>query len=268
MLITYYDSSVVTRPWVSFDSSAPSFEAQGRSPADATIRLLARINRLPSLFASQQFTTPPAPYTTPSGVDVWYDELYREWIAVREQHSGFDLAWGYGRTPHAATVNCLMWSSAALPQLTTGWGRLDWPDDMSAPFLTQRPLDYSCPFGMSAAPMTAPPAPRPVDRNRLWSVTYETWDDEARELGETNDKGWVEDACSFREAVNAAGGVSAEYHPDGYPATPRDVRWLVNHDFCQSFLTSETEERHLHIPDHITPSSRARVLRLLGVRID
>jgi hypothetical protein len=97
-----------------------------------------------------------------------------------------------------------------------------------------------------------------------WSVTYQKWTPDDIEAGETRDLGFVEENCTFKDAIKAVGGQYAYYEPDCYPHT--GVRWLTNSKYDECFRTGDIEERSLHIPDQITEASRMRIMRYLGVK--
>jgi hypothetical protein len=97
-----------------------------------------------------------------------------------------------------------------------------------------------------------------------WHVTYETWTEEDAEYGDTDDRGFVLEDVSLREAIEACGGEHASYEPSS--SNHKDARWLTNDNYKEDFTSGATEQRSLHIPDHITPSSRLRLMRYLGVR--
>jgi hypothetical protein len=101
-----------------------------------------------------------------------------------------------------------------------------------------------------------------------WNTTYERWTEADTEAGETNDKGFSLENVTIREAIEDVGGVNASYSANEYPVTG-NVRWLTNNSYNEGtheyFTTGIEEQRSLHIPDHITPSSRLRLARLLGV---
>lgn len=103
-----------------------------------------------------------------------------------------------------------------------------------------------------------------------WNVTYEIWDEESSEIGETDEKGFVVEDVSFKEALEEVGGIHASYEPDS-SGDGSKVRWLTNDSYNEGtheyFTTGREEQRSLHIPEHITPSSRKRICKLLGVRV-
>ncbi len=95
-----------------------------------------------------------------------------------------------------------------------------------------------------------------------FSVTYEMWTHEDVEAGETSDRGYISEDVSLREAVRDIGhqALSADEWPVKSP------RWLTNDEYDEDFRTGARESRSMHIPNTVTPSSRLRIARLLGVR--
>jgi len=95
-----------------------------------------------------------------------------------------------------------------------------------------------------------------------FDVTYEIWTPEDYEAGDTNDRGFISEDVSLREAVREVGYRADE--ADCYPV--HDLRWLTNYEYDENFRTGARESRSLHIPDSVTSASRLRIARLLGVR--
>ena len=97
----------------------------------------------------------------------------------------------------------------------------------------------------------------------FFSVTYEIWSVEAIEAGETDDRGFVSEHVSLRDAIEEVGGRVDEANE--WPV--RSPRWFTNYAFDANPFTGETEQRSLHIPENVTPASRRRLARLLGVKV-
>lgn len=97
-----------------------------------------------------------------------------------------------------------------------------------------------------------------------WAVTYAVWTPEDTEIGETDDKGFVYEACTFRQAMDEIGSRGGYFEADSYPSV--NVHWITNSSYHENYRTGETEERSLHIPKQITKASRKRLLRYLGVK--
>lgn len=100
-----------------------------------------------------------------------------------------------------------------------------------------------------------------------FSVTYEKWDYESIEAGETNDMGFICQDVRLREAFEDVG----KYAPEPSASRADDVRWFTHSTFndCTREQIEEgiTESRSFHFPDSTTPSSIRRLAKLLGARI-
>lgn len=99
-----------------------------------------------------------------------------------------------------------------------------------------------------------------------FSVTYERWDEAAREAGQTDDLGFVVQDVGLREAIDELGGCANG--SSCYPMQAGD--WFhndeYNHGTREYFEQGVEESRSLHVPRDITTSSQRRIARLLGVR--
>ena len=95
-----------------------------------------------------------------------------------------------------------------------------------------------------------------------FSVTFETITPESAEDGEAEDRGFVVEAVSLREAVEALEGLGCHVEADCYPVTA--PRWFTAYSTREDYGTGETENRSLHLPESITESTRIRIARLLG----
>ena len=100
---------------------------------------------------------------------------------------------------------------------------------------------------------------------RAFGVTYEIITPESAEQGDADERGWIAESCSLRDALRwvretrtchcdgITGIEPSEYPGDGF-------RWITV-DNGAEFLTGAHESRSLHIPDRITPATRRRILR-------
>jgi hypothetical protein len=108
---------------------------------------------------------------------------------------------------------------------------------------------------------------------RGFAVTFERYlpHDDEEDVCEADESGFEAEDCSFREAVNYAGGRYSYYEPDYWPTDGRDIRWLTNYGSNEgthdSIERGIHENRSIHIPSHVTPSSRRRIARVLGVQV-
>lgn len=103
-----------------------------------------------------------------------------------------------------------------------------------------------------------------------FSVTFERYipTDDSEDVCEPDESGFEAEGVSLRDAIDYCGGLRASYEANEHPV--RAPRWFTNHDYNQGtreyYECGVTETRSLHIPDHVTPASRRRIARLLGVR--
>ena len=102
-----------------------------------------------------------------------------------------------------------------------------------------------------------------------FSVTFERWTHEDIELGDTDDRGFVIQDVSLRDATR----LGLEYREPSYSGycEPNDsrldcTRWLTfpswNDCTRENIETGITEQRSLHFPESITAASRIRIARL------
>lgn len=103
-----------------------------------------------------------------------------------------------------------------------------------------------------------------------WNVTYDVVTPESAEYGDFAEGGYLANDVSFREALEVfadgfpahmASAVSA----DGWPLSGA-VRWFDSAP-DQNFQTGAWTTRVLHIPVQITPASRLRLARFLGLPV-
>lgn len=96
-----------------------------------------------------------------------------------------------------------------------------------------------------------------------FSVTYEIYTPESIECGDAEERGFISEDVSLADAVRDLGG-----HADAADEWPvRKPRWFTNDDYDTDYHSGRSESRSLHIPETVTPASRRRIARLLGVRL-
>lgn len=106
-----------------------------------------------------------------------------------------------------------------------------------------------------------------------FAVTFERWDDESLDIGETDDTGYVAQNVSLRDAIRD--GLDALYPswlnvpeademPVRRPSSFRFYNW--NEGTRERIRKGIIEERTLHVPDDVTPASRRRIARLFGIK--
>jgi len=106
---------------------------------------------------------------------------------------------------------------------------------------------------------------------KKFSVTYERWTEDDIEHGEASESGFVIQDTTLTDAIRL--GLEYRYPSWSGPYEPNDsradhTRWLSFYDWNEEtreyYETGIREERALHIPDSVTPSSRKRIVRLFA----
>ena len=98
----------------------------------------------------------------------------------------------------------------------------------------------------------------------LFSVTYETITPESAEHGDVEDHGFVVQDVPLRQALDEFGYAGDVCEANCYPINLHcPPRWFTNYKTNENYATGETENRSLHLPDNITPSSALRIARLV-----
>ncbi len=96
-----------------------------------------------------------------------------------------------------------------------------------------------------------------------FNVTYEIITPESAEIGDADARGYVSEGVSLREALDNLGGGAEGIEANEHPVT--DPRWITAYRVDEDYETGSIENRSLHFPDNMTPASKIRVCRLLGV---
>lgn len=96
----------------------------------------------------------------------------------------------------------------------------------------------------------------------LYDVTFEIITPESAEYGEAESRGFVAEDTSLRNAIDDL-GCGDLIEASEYPVC--DPRWITAYNVNEDYTRNETENRSLHFPDNMTPASKIRVCRLLGV---
>lgn len=102
-----------------------------------------------------------------------------------------------------------------------------------------------------------------------FNVTYEIVTPESAEHGDAEERGFILEGATFREAfcaahetrTNRVDGIET-IEADEWPI--RAPRWFTVVNGTE-FETGAHESRSLHLPDHVTTASRRRVARLFGL---
>lgn len=101
----------------------------------------------------------------------------------------------------------------------------------------------------------------------MFNVTYEIVTPESAENGDAEERGFIAEGVSLRDALDfvfstrtsQCEGVAA-VEANEYPVTSPD--WITVYNGGEH-LTSALESRSIHFPDNMTASSRVRVARLM-----
>ena len=99
-----------------------------------------------------------------------------------------------------------------------------------------------------------------------WAISLETITEESAEQGEAESVDYA-DGLSFRDAydrfcdADSEQGVEANAYPISLDCPPR---WFTSYS-GQVFPTGDYVNTSLHIPQHVTASSRIRIARLLRI---
>ena len=98
-----------------------------------------------------------------------------------------------------------------------------------------------------------------------WNVTFETVSEESAKEGDIEDSGYEARDVSLRDALDLFGYHATEANQ--WPITG-NVRWFdsdCEQDWNDYHECYEDKRLSLHIPKQITPSSRLRLARFLGL---
>lgn len=91
-------------------------------------------------------------------------------------------------------------------------------------------------------------------------ISYEIITQESSENGEAEENGMYFENVTLREALEDLRWFSSTCEANEYPI--QAPRWFTFYGDADVF-TGDTENRFLHIPENVTPSSRRRIARLL-----
>lgn len=97
---------------------------------------------------------------------------------------------------------------------------------------------------------------------KLFNVTYETMPLSAED-DDDGERGFILEDATLRDAINALNGASVE--PSCCPFDPTYPHVWFTTEPETDFHAGECTTYSLHLPDDLTPSTRKRIARLLGV---
>jgi hypothetical protein len=104
----------------------------------------------------------------------------------------------------------------------------------------------------------------------LFSVTYEVVTPESAEAGEADERGYIAENVSLRDALKDV-HATRTCHVDSPESIEADCspmhrsRWVTVTNGAE-FLTGAHESRSIHFPEGITAATARRLARLVGVR--
>lgn len=102
--------------------------------------------------------------------------------------------------------------------------------------------------------------------SRGFSVTYEIITQESAKYGDAEECGYICENVSLREAIGELNGAAVE--PSLYPFDPDYAHCrYTTIDGDTDYRTGAVEHRSLHLPVNLTPSTRKRIARLLGIAV-
>ena len=98
-----------------------------------------------------------------------------------------------------------------------------------------------------------------------FSVTFETITPESAEHGDVEERGYIVENASLRDALSDFQHEGCHVVADSSPVHfPRGFTAYCTNDGARNYYEQGiTENRSLHIPDHITAASRLRIARLV-----
>lgn len=104
----------------------------------------------------------------------------------------------------------------------------------------------------------------------MFNVTYEIITPESAEAGDAEERGFVAENVSLRDAIELVRETRTA-QVDGVESIETD-EWPMRAPCWVSVIngmeyqTGAQETRSLHMPDNLTPATRCRIARLVGAR--
>lgn len=103
-----------------------------------------------------------------------------------------------------------------------------------------------------------------------FAVTYEIITPESAEQGDAEERGYISQGVTLREAIQdvhatRTSQVSGVECIEANDSNPANARWITVYNGSE-YLTGAHESRSLHMPDSLTGASRARLVRLVEGR--
>ena len=95
-------------------------------------------------------------------------------------------------------------------------------------------------------------------------LTFETVTPESAALGDVAEHGVLYEAITLREALEQFEGAEI-IEANEYPV--QSSRWVTGYGTHEDYLSGEVGNISLHFPEHLTPSTRRRIVRLLEAQL-
>ena len=95
-------------------------------------------------------------------------------------------------------------------------------------------------------------------------LTFETITPESAALGDVAEHGVLYEAITLREALEQFEGAET-VEANEFPV--RSPRWVTGYGTHEDYLSGEVGNISLHFPEHLTPSTRRRIVRLLEAQL-
>ena len=100
----------------------------------------------------------------------------------------------------------------------------------------------------------------------MFNVTYEIYTQDSLKYGDSAESGFIAESVCLREAIRLLFQTESSHcslssvEPNEWPVIA--PRWITAHNSA-NFLTGDIENRSLHFPENLTPSTRRRIARLI-----
>lgn len=102
-----------------------------------------------------------------------------------------------------------------------------------------------------------------------FNVTYDIVTPESAEEGDVEERGFIDKDMTLRDAIDKVMETRTSHVDCRHCIEANEShapRWITVYNGME-YETGANESRSLHIPDHVTDSSRKRIAKLMGVQI-
>lgn len=101
----------------------------------------------------------------------------------------------------------------------------------------------------------------------LFNITYEIVTDESAEHGDAEERGFIAQAVSLREAIELVqatrDGHSSQEGIEASDSCVADARWITVYN-SMNYISGDVETRSLHFPDNLSGATRVRIAQMLN----